>query len=66
MAKHPGVPALVRLGTDAFGIFAHGSFIVTRLAVGVRERFAVVDGQDFPDVGREKPTDGPLLVDFLL
>ena len=51
MAKHPGVPALFGLGTDAFGIFAHGSFIVTRLAVGVRECFAVVDGQDFSDVG---------------
>ena len=52
MAEHPGVPALVGLGTGAFGIFAHGSFIMARLAVGKKARFAVVDGQYFPYMGR--------------
>ena len=52
MAKHPGVPALVGLGTGYFEIFAHGRFIVARLAVGVRESFSVVAGQDFPAVGQ--------------
>ena len=66
MAKHRGVPALVGLGTGAFGIFAHCSFIVARLAVGGRERFSVVAGQDFPALGQTEPTNGPLLADFLL
>ena len=66
MAKQPGVPALVEIGTGAFGIFAHVRFIVARLAFGGRERFAVVAGQDFPDVGQAEPTNGPLLADFLL
>ena len=51
MAEQPGVPALVGPGTDAFRVFVHGSFIVARLAVGGRARFAVVAGQDFPAVG---------------
>ena len=50
MAERPGVLALVGLGTGAFGVFVHGSFIVVRLAVGGRARFAVVAGQDFPAV----------------
>ena len=66
MVEHPGVPALVGLGTGAFGIFAHGSFIVARLAIGGRERFAVMTGQDFPAVGQAEPTNGPLLAYFVL
>ena len=66
MSEQPGVPDLVGLGTGAFGIFAHGSFIVARLAVGGRERFSVVSGQDFPAVGQAEPTNGLLLAGFVL
>ena len=66
MAKHPGVPALVGLGTWDFGVFTHGSFIVARLAVGSGARFYVVAVQDFPAVGQAEPTNGPLLADFVL
>ena len=66
MAEHPGVPALVGLGTGAFGIFLNGSFIVARLAVCGRESFAAMDGQDLPAVGQAELTDGPLLADFVL
>ena len=66
MAKHPGVPALVGLGTGAFGIFAHCSFIVYRISVGGRERFSVVAGQVFPDMGQAEPTNVPPLADFML
>ena len=66
MAKRPGVLALVGLGTGPFGVFAHVSFIVARLAVGGGEHFTVVAGQDFPAVGQSEPTNGPLLADFVL
>ena len=64
MAKRPGVLALVGFGTGPFGVFAHVSFIVARLAVGGGEHFAVTAGQDFPAVGQAKPTFDPLLADF--
>ena len=66
MTGHPGVPALVGLGTGAFGFFAHVSFIVARLVVGGGERLDFMAGQDFPAVGLEEPTDGPLLAGFVL
>ena len=66
MAKRPGVPALFGLGTGAFGVFAHVSFIVARIAVGGGGRFAVVTGRDFPVVGQSEPSDGPLLAVFVL
>ena len=66
MSEHPGVPSLVGLGTGAFGVSAHGSFIVARLAVCGRAPFAVVAGQDFPAVGQAEPTYDPLLAYFVL
>ena len=66
MAERPGVLALVGLGTGAFGVFAHVSFIVARLAVGGGERFSVMNGQDFPAVGQSEPTNIPPLADFVL
>ena len=66
MVEDPGVPAPFGLGTGAFGVFAHVSFIVARLAVDGEERFAVVNGQDFPVVGQAEPTNGPLLACFVL
>ena len=66
MAEHPGIPSLVGLGTRDFGVFVHGRFIVARLVVGGRARFAVVSDQDFPAVCQAEPTDVPLLSDFFL
>ena len=64
MAERPVVPALVGLGTGAFGVFGHVRFILARLGVGGGEHFYVVAGQDFPAVGQAKPTFDPLLADF--
>ena len=66
MAKRPGVLALVGLGTGPFGVFAHVSFIVARIAVCGGGRFAVVTGRDFPVVGQSEPSDVPLLAVFVL